>query len=42
MAQIYRVLGLEFIIEIADCFNELKSKYMHQVRSLTDDTSNAL
>ena len=33
---------LSFIVEIAHCFNEMKSIYSHRVRSLTDDTSNAL
>lgn len=33
---------LSFLVEIAQCFNEMKSTYTHRVRSLTDDTSNAL
>ena len=33
---------LSFLVEIAHCFNEMKSTYTHRVRSLTDDTSNAL
>ena len=33
---------LSFLLEIGHCFNEMKSKYTHRVRSLTIDTSNAL
>ena len=33
---------LSFLVEIAHCFDAMKSPYTHRVRSLTDDTSNAL
>ena len=33
---------LSYIIEMANCLNDMKSKYTHRVRSLTLDTSNAL
>ena len=33
---------LDFLLEIAHCFNEMKSSYTHRVRSLTNDTREVL
>ena len=33
---------LDFLLEIAHCFNETKSSYTHRVRSLTSHTQEAL